>query len=119
MFHLHRPEQVHAVARFRMGAHSLAIECGRHAGVPRQQRLCPCCGLQREDEWHLWCECPMYAAVRRAHADLFVQGAEGGDDAMRACMNGTTGEHWRGVADFLLKCYSIRDRYIAEAEVVD
>ena len=42
-----------ALAKSRLSSHSLAIETGRHSGIPRENRKCSFCDLNDiEDEYH-------------------------------------------------------------------
>jgi hypothetical protein len=64
-YHVQKPEQIRALATFRMGAHVLNIERQRHRvpRVPREQRFCTCCtaGVV-EDEMHVF-ECPAWKSM--------------------------------------------------------
>ena len=46
-----------ALAKFRIGSHTLAIEVGRHNNIPAKERLCKLCSelnqYHVEDEYHL------------------------------------------------------------------
>jgi hypothetical protein len=44
--------------RTRLGSHNLAVERGRWARVPRDERRCPACDVL-EDECHVLCVCPL------------------------------------------------------------
>ena len=50
------------LCRFRISSHNLMIEKGRHfrPKIERQERKCPCCRLNVEDECHFLIECPTY-----------------------------------------------------------
>ena len=54
------------LCRFRVSSHNLMIEKGRHfrPKIERQERKCPCCELNVEDECHFLTECPIYATER-------------------------------------------------------
>jgi hypothetical protein len=55
---------------FRISAHKLNIEKGRHTNKTLKDRLCTKCDLQEiEDEEQALIRCPLYAAQR----DLFFQ----------------------------------------------
>ena len=49
---------------FRISAHTLAIEQGRHAGLPRIQRVCLCDKITVEDEFHFCLVCPVFKDIR-------------------------------------------------------
>ena len=50
------------VTRFRTGSHSLAIETGRYANVPRENRLCSC-GESVLTIWHVFAECSLTRTI--------------------------------------------------------
>jgi hypothetical protein len=51
--------------KLRTGAHYLAIETGRWANKPRDERLCKLCTRSVvEDEFHMLFECPSYTTIR-------------------------------------------------------
>lgn len=48
-----------ALTKFRISAHTLAIEQGRYKNIPPEKRICPNCNLNKvEDELHFLIECP-------------------------------------------------------------
>ena len=52
--------------RFRISAHNLNIETGRHKNIPLKERLCTKCNLlQVEDEVHALVICPFYDPQRQ------------------------------------------------------
>ena len=54
------------LAAFRLSAHNLDIELGRHSNVPREDRLCRLCPMQMvESEYHFLLVCPLYGDIRR------------------------------------------------------
>ena len=58
------------VTRFRLSNHKLMIEVGRHRGLEnRNERLCPFCSDQVEDESHFLLFCPVYRYQRRIFMD--------------------------------------------------
>ena len=49
------------------------MELGRYQGIPREQRLCPLCDIDKvEDELHILFDCPRYCELRKP---LFEQAA--------------------------------------------
>ncbi|MES9883146.1 MAG: reverse transcriptase family protein [Sedimenticola sp.] len=53
------------LSRFRLSAHSLAIETGRYNRTDRRDRVCAMCELNViEDEYHLILICPKYSELR-------------------------------------------------------
>ncbi|XP_069618505.1 uncharacterized protein [Ranitomeya imitator] len=64
------PRDRKILSRYRLSAHSLAIECGRHrqSYKPREERLCQHCDQEAiEDETHFLLHCSKYSAVRDTH----------------------------------------------------
>ena len=58
--------------RFRLSCHSLPIEQGRRAKMPRTMHFCPLCpGHHVGDERHLVLECPALQHIRQHYANLF------------------------------------------------
>jgi hypothetical protein len=107
-YHLLGPKEIRAVATFRMSAHQLAIETGRHSRVPRAARVCRCCdsGI-REDELHVF-ECGRYAYLRRKHG--FVEPASACDAVVMAMMNpGDNAAGWKSLACYLMDVFAMRD----------
>jgi len=88
---LHSRSAITAVARFRLGSHSLGIETGRRGHkVPRDQRCCTLCEQgARDDEWHVL-TCPGLHHLRQHHfhdANVFAGATD--DSAVNKLMNGT------------------------------
>ena len=55
------------LAAFRLSAHNLEIERGRHFGVSRQNRKCRLCSMGMvESEYHFLLVCPLYTDLRRS-----------------------------------------------------
>ena len=54
------------LAKIWMRSHSLAIEMGASAGIPRTKRICHICGDAQaiEDETHVLLKCPTYGHIR-------------------------------------------------------
>ena len=64
------------ISRFRMGAHALEVEVGRHKNITFENRLCRYCkSIGRncvEDEQHFLFECQLYDDIRQAHQSCFI-----------------------------------------------
>ena len=52
------------VTKFWLSNHKLAIETGRHEGVERDERVCPFCPNEVEDEVHFLLKCPILKHLR-------------------------------------------------------
>jgi hypothetical protein len=120
VYHVHRPQRVQALARFRLGSHGLNIDAGRRrAGVrvPRVQRTCQCCVLgEIEDELHL-VQCPLYIDIRRSYIELFAgyPNVHTWDDAMfrRFMHRGNNRNEWNQLADMLIGMFARRENMLA------
>lgn len=55
------------LTKFRISAHDLEIEKGRHSGIKLNQRLCKLCSLEVEDEVHFLLKCPKLDIIRTSH----------------------------------------------------
>ena len=57
-----------ALCKFRISAHNLAIEKGRHQNIPRENRKCIYCNLNViESEYHFLLVCPQLIDIRRKY----------------------------------------------------
>ena len=55
----------HALTKFRLSVHKLAIETDRHNGIDKHLRKCQNYSLNKlEDEYHFLLECPKYCNLR-------------------------------------------------------
>ena len=71
----HKPSYVDAckyksdrstICKFRVSAHSLAIERGRYKNIPVNNRICTACNTEQiEDEVHFFIHCPAYNQYRQ------------------------------------------------------
>ena len=70
-FHLQKPiiyVYKKLITKFRVSAHNLNIEVGRHRNIQRRNRLCQLCELNEvEDEFHFILQCPFYVEIRRKY----------------------------------------------------
>ena len=104
IYHVQRPNQIRALACFRLSGHELNIEQQRHANIPRLQRACKCCAANVvEDEMHVF-ECPAYHHIRQSFQDVLGAFKYPLSDAdMYSIMNPCKGDKWRRLGTFLLK----------------
>ena len=52
------------ISKFMCSSHKLHIERGRHLNIPREERLCQLCDMNKvEDEEHFILECPTYNQI--------------------------------------------------------
>ena len=86
-------------------SHTLHIETGRHHGIPREERICKFCDLNKvEDEEHFVSECPAYSSIRQE----FFGHEHPKAKEMLLQMQPTT------IAAFLRRSYSKRDELLAD-----
>ena len=52
------------VTKFRLSNHRLMIEVGRHQNTPKENRFCPFCPGEIENEMHMLFECNVYKYLR-------------------------------------------------------
>ena len=61
-----------ALTRFRISAHSLAIETGRHQNIGKHERKCIFCNTNAiENEYHFLLVCPYYNDLRQKYFSRF------------------------------------------------
>ena len=64
-------EHRRAITKIRSSSHKLEIETGRWCNIPRENRICQNCALNKvEDEFHLLFECQMHVAERTKLFDV-------------------------------------------------
>ena len=62
------------VTKFRLSNHKLMIELGRHQGIEdRNERVCPFCPDQVEDEFHFLLCCPIYKTQRKKFVEPIIK----------------------------------------------
>lgn len=122
-FNLQHVDDIRIIAQFRMSAHWLNIEVGRHARprVARNCRLCTCCELGVvEDEMHIF-ECQIYNEIKLKFAYLFDADSRSVhdhnndvDSKFRALVNCHANDDahnfWSSMAAFLKECRLARER---------
>jgi hypothetical protein len=110
--HVNRPDRIAELARFRLGAHSLMIEKGRHMRKPRKDRICPLCNdRQVETEMH-FLQCPHLAHIRDRYPAFQIP-AVCSDAQFHACMNAATDMFaWNKFADHLIELRQERTRLL-------
>ena len=58
-----------ALTKFRLSNHNLMIEKGRYENMQLNDRRCPFCPDQIENEFHFLIKCPVYTELRRKLLD--------------------------------------------------
>ena len=57
-----------ALSRFRLSSHNLTLETGRYYNIPKENRICTFCNMNKiESEYHFLLVCPLYAELRRQY----------------------------------------------------
>ena len=57
-----------ALSRFRLSSRNLALETGRYYNIPKENRICTFCNMNKiESEYHFLLVCPLYAELRRQY----------------------------------------------------
>ena len=81
-------------------SHKLRVETGRHQDIPREERICNHCTLNKvEDENHFIVECPAYDKIRSEHFERPYTNAE----EMFSQVDPSS------LATFLRKAYNLRE----------
>ena len=62
-----------ALAKFRCGVAPIKVESGRYERLPLDERLCPFCNAEIEDELHVLTVCSMYTDFR---VELYTKARE-------------------------------------------
>ena len=65
------------VTKFRLSNHKLRIETGRRDKIPKQERFCPFCPTDVEDEYHFLFSCPSYQHLRQLYIDPLTSSLNG------------------------------------------
>ncbi len=58
--------------RFRLGLNELMVNKGRYSKTEKSLRICPCCELGVEDEYHFLLICPVYYNIRKSYLPSYL-----------------------------------------------
>ena len=100
------------LTKFRLSAHSLAIETGRYCKpiTPANERFCKACKDKVEDEHHFLIDCPLYNSVRDKFFTLFNQiPNETTQMTINRLLNPSSSQDLNNICLFLKEAYSLRD----------
>jgi hypothetical protein len=101
-YHLVKAAEIRALATFRLSAHCLRIETGRHSRIPRQERTCAHCGAV-EDELHIF-ECDAYKDLQ----GFGYAPPPEKEGLVRQFMNpGLRADAWKALAQYVMRVYSM------------
>ena len=99
-------------ANFRSAAHDLMIEKGRHFNLHRDQRQCPYCETDIEDEYHMFSICPLYHDLRLKYLPNYsVQHPS--DLAFCSLMSSDSVKLIRNISMYLYYAFKIRSDFMA------
>ena len=65
------------VTKFRLSNHKLRIETGRRDKIPKQERFCPFCPAEVEDEYHFLFVCPSFRHLRQQYVEPITSAVAG------------------------------------------
>ena len=66
LYFIHDKKLKILLSQFRISAHDLEIEKGRHRNIPRSERKCKLCNVNVvENEYHSLLACPFYRNIRK------------------------------------------------------
>ena len=98
------------ISKFMCSNHKLRIETGRHDNIPRDERLCKLCDMNKvEDEDHFIMECQSYDQLRR-ESPIKFENHTSSETIFHV-------EEPSTVADYLRKAYTLRDQLTTEPHV--
>lgn len=101
---------IQELARFRCAQFPLMMTEGRHLGLEREDRICPCCDLNKlESEQHFLLECPLYADIRQQ----FISRAENTTVDFINLMSTQNISSMRFLYKFLMKAGNRRKSFLA------
>ena len=94
------------------------IEKGRHQGLQENQRLCPFCDNQIENEQHFVMECPTYNVLRQNLFDNIADNENenefnGLNELEKFCFLLTSPDNGDLVSEYLNKTFQVR-KFLAE-----
>jgi hypothetical protein len=96
-----------ALTKFRVSAHRLMIELGRHTRTALELRVCPKCSLGKvEDEWHFLSVCPLYREEREKLLNIITAKSPlikqlSNDDQLCWIMSNNDDEIIKAVAEYV------------------
>ena len=92
------------ISKFLCSSHKLHIETGRHHKIPREDRICQLCTLNKvEDEGHFILDCPAYSQIR---SEIFHN--------MAIDLRQLLAQEPLTLATYLRKAYKLRDELLEE-----
>ncbi|XP_073411685.1 uncharacterized protein [Dendrobates tinctorius] len=113
------PRDHKILSRYRLSAHSLAVESGRHrhSYKPRKERLCQHCDQEAlEDETHFLLHCSKYSAVRDTHfrrlSHLFPEFITMKEKEKTYILLGEEERAVEIAAQYVSECHRLREREV-------
>lgn len=92
------------ITRWRLSSHNLSVESGRHYGIPRDQRICPICNTEVENEHHAIFICVLYTEIRIFHSQYYLL-----KNSIRDFLNPCCIQEAEELGDILMKIEKMRD----------
>ena len=102
------------MTKFRISAHNLMIEVGRHCNIKVEDRLCKHCNYDTiENEMHFLLECPKYKTLReimlnKVESSYCNFGQLNHIDQFRLIMTSTLEDIIYALAEYLFKATELR-----------
>ena len=107
-----------ALFKFRVSAHSLMVEKGRHLGLQLNERKCPICLDVVEDEFHFLFVCPLYDDLRNQYIPSFYTRQPLSQYKFIELMNNRKPETIRNCARYLFYASQKRASFLEDLETM-
>ena len=99
------------LSKIRLSSHQLAIEKGRHINIERNQRKCPLCTSDIEDEFHFILICPEYIDLRKTYIHKYFY-TRPSMYKLTILLTSTKSKQLKNLAIYLLKAFKVRTEAI-------
>ena len=99
------------LSKFRLSSHQLAIEKGRHINIERNQRKCPFCTSDIEDEFHFILICPEYIDLRKTYIHKYSY-TRPSMYKLTILLTSTKSKLLKNLAIYLLEAFKVRTEAI-------
>ena len=101
-----------SLTQFRLSAHQLNIETGRHHKMALEKRICKCCKTNEiEDEMHFLFNCPLYEMERKDILNMDVKQHKL-QESFIEIMENNEKANLLALAKFIHCCFEKRKRFI-------
>ncbi len=99
-----------AFVSLRCSSHQLMIEKGRYTGIDRDQRFCPFCKIEIEDEYHFVLVCPLYKDLREKYIPYLDIASRYQFSILMSSRNEST---IKNLAAYIYHSYNLRNNFTA------